>query len=78
MRMLSNLQSMSNVFSVYLFVLMFTFPTAASAQTDMQAVGRFSIDRTEVSIGQFRKFVEATKAVTASERAGGGSTYEAG
>jgi formylglycine-generating enzyme required for sulfatase activity len=76
MNMLSNLQAMRNVFSVYLFVLIFTFPAAASAQTDMQAVGRFSIDRTEVSIGQFRKFVEATKTVTAAERAGGGSTHQ--
>jgi formylglycine-generating enzyme required for sulfatase activity len=52
---------------------------AASAQDDgMQPVGRFAIDRTEVTIGQFRRFVDATGTVTAAERAGGGSTYEAG
>lgn len=44
----------------------------------MQVINRFEIDRTEVSIGQFRQFVDATKTVTAAERAGGGSTFEAG
>lgn len=48
------------------------------AQTGMQPMGRFEIDRTEVTIGQFRKFVEATGLKTAAERAGGGSTFEAG
>jgi formylglycine-generating enzyme len=48
------------------------------AQSDMQAMGRFAIDRTEVTIGQFQKYVEATKTLTAAERVGGGSTFEAG
>ncbi len=48
------------------------------AQTDMQTIGAFSMDRTEVTVAQFRKFVEATGTVTAAERAGGGSTYENG
>lgn len=48
------------------------------AQTGMQSMPRFEIDRTEVTIGEFQKFVDATKTVTAAERAGGGSTYEAG
>lgn len=52
---------------------------AARAQdTAMQTIGRFEIDRTEVSVGQFRAFVDATGLVTAAERAGGGSTYEGG
>lgn len=50
----------------------------ADAQTGMQSMPRFEIDRTEVTIGEFHKFVDATKMVTAAERAGGGSTYEAG
>lgn len=45
---------------------------------DMQTVGDFEIDKTEVTIGEFRRFVEATGYVTAAERAGGGSTYENG
>lgn len=48
------------------------------AQTDMQLVGAFSIDRSEVTVGQFRRFVDATGTVTAAEQAGGGSTYENG
>ena len=44
----------------------------------MQPIGRFEIDRTEVTIGQFRRFVQATGWQTQAERAGGGSTYESG
>lgn len=51
---------------------------AQTAVPPMQTIGRFEMDRTEVSIGQFQQFVDATKTVTAAERAGGGSTYEAG
>ncbi|MTI42072.1 formylglycine-generating enzyme family protein [Roseibium hamelinense] len=45
---------------------------------DMVAVGGFEIDRTEVTIGAFREFIEATGAVTAAEKAGGGEVYAAG
>ena len=45
---------------------------------DMEPVGRFLIDRTEVTVGAFRRFTQATGTVTAAERAGGGSTYEGG
>lgn len=51
---------------------------ALSQMEDMQTIGRFQIDRTEVSIGQFSRFVEATQTRTAAELAGGGSTYESG
>ncbi len=44
----------------------------------MQRIGAFSIDRTEVTIGQFRNHVQATGAVTRAERAGGGLVYGAG
>ncbi|WP_041675007.1 formylglycine-generating enzyme family protein [Ramlibacter tataouinensis] len=57
--------------------VLLALPASAAAQ-DMQPVGRFEIDRTEVTIGQFRRFAEATGTVTAAERAGGGSTYEGG
>jgi formylglycine-generating enzyme len=53
-------------------------PGTAFAQSTMQNMGRFEIDRTEVSIGEFQKFIDATKTVTAAERAGGGSTFESG
>ncbi len=51
---------------------------AAAALADMQRVGGFEIDRTEVTIGEFRQFVEATGLATAAEQAGGGQVYGAG
>jgi formylglycine-generating enzyme required for sulfatase activity len=51
---------------------------ASAAEPSMQRVGRFLIDRTEVTIGQFRRFADATGTVTRAEREGGGSVYEAG
>jgi formylglycine-generating enzyme required for sulfatase activity len=50
----------------------------AQNSTPMQRIGSFEIDRTEVTIGQFQRYVEATRAVTSAERSGGGSTFEAG
>ena len=44
----------------------------------MQPIGAFEIDRTEVTIGAFRAYVQATGTRTQAERAGGGLTYEAG
>jgi sulfatase modifying factor 1 len=48
------------------------------AATEMQAVGRFEIDRTEVTIGAFRAFVRATGTLTTAEREAGGFVYEGG
>lgn len=53
------------------------FSASTQAET-MARVGDFQIDRTEVTVGAFRGFVEATGMVTAAERAGGGEAYEAG
>jgi sulfatase modifying factor 1 len=50
----------------------------AQARADMQRMGNFEIDRTEVTVGEFRKFVEATGTVTSAEKAGGGEVYGAG
>lgn len=50
----------------------------AALAEDMQRVGGFEIDRTEVTVAAFRAFAEATGTVTAAERAGGGEVYEAG
>jgi formylglycine-generating enzyme required for sulfatase activity len=44
----------------------------------MQAVDGFRIDRIEVTIGQFRRFVAATGVTTAAEKAGGGFQFRAG
>jgi formylglycine-generating enzyme len=45
---------------------------------DWQPVGRFEIARTETTIAQFRRFVEATGMRTRAEREGGGEVYETG
>ncbi len=42
------------------------------------SIGPFAIARTETTVGQFRRYVQATGAVTQAERAGGGQVYEAG
>jgi formylglycine-generating enzyme required for sulfatase activity len=44
----------------------------------MQDVTDFAIDRTEVTVGQFRRFVEATGLLTRAEAGGGGLVYAAG
>ena len=57
-------------------------PPTADAQPaaahDMQRVDGFEIDRHEVTIGQFRRFAEATGLATAAEKAGGGFQFRAG
>jgi formylglycine-generating enzyme required for sulfatase activity len=44
----------------------------------MQRVDGFEIDRHEVTIGQFRRFAEATGLATTAEKAGGGFQFRAG
>jgi formylglycine-generating enzyme len=41
-------------------------------------VAAFSMARTETTVGQFRRFAEATRVQTLAERRGGGEVYEAG
>ena len=48
-------------------------PVAASA-----IAPGFDMARTETTVAQFRRFVQATGMVTRAERAGGGQVYEAG
>ena len=58
-----------------LALLLFAAPTEAA---EMQPIGRFTIDRTEVTVGAFRRFAEATGTITKAEREGGGQVFEAG
>jgi len=54
-------------------------PTPSNpAGIDWVTVGANSIARTEITVGQFRGYVQATGTVTQAERAGGGQVYEAG
>ena len=50
----------------------------ADTPDDMQPIGQFAIDRTEVTIGQFDRFAAATDFVSKAERSGGGLVYAAG
>lgn len=52
--------------------------SATTAHADMQKIGAFSIDRSEVSVAAFARFVAATGLVTKAERDGGGLVFEAG
>jgi len=51
---------------------------ADASRIDWQAVGPFSIARTETTVAQFRRFVDATGLQTQAERQGGGQVFEAG
>jgi formylglycine-generating enzyme required for sulfatase activity len=64
-------------------VALLALPAAATSQLDparidWQPFGGFAIARTETTVGQFRRFAEATGTVTRAEREGGGQVYEAG
>lgn len=52
--------------------------TPAPVPEGTQLISSFAIDRTEVTIGQFAKFVQSTDTVTRAEREGGGEVYQAG
>lgn len=52
--------------------------TASGPQIDWQPLPRFSIARTETTVGQFRRYVQANGVQTEAERRGGGEVYEAG
>jgi sulfatase modifying factor 1 len=55
-----------------------TLVLASPALADMQPIDGFEIDRTEVTVGQYRGFVEATGYETSAEKSGGGLVYEVG
>jgi formylglycine-generating enzyme required for sulfatase activity len=64
-------------------VALWALPGAASSQADAaridwQPLGGVAIARTETTVGQFRRFAEATGTLTRAEREGGGQVYEAG
>jgi formylglycine-generating enzyme required for sulfatase activity len=64
--------------SLVLTTLLGLMPLAGANSAEMQRIDGFSIDRTEVSVGQFRQFVTATGTVTKAEKTGGGLVYGAG
>jgi formylglycine-generating enzyme required for sulfatase activity len=52
--------------------------TPNPAGIDWVSIGPFAMARTETTVGQFRRYVQATGTVTQAERQGGGQVYEAG
>lgn len=62
-----------------LVLFLSVLPGVAVAQVgDRVRIGAFLIDRTEVTIGQFRAFARASGLVTEAERQGGGFEYGVG
>ena len=53
-------------------------PASAGPVGEMQRIGHFMIDRTEIKVGQFRRFAEEIGFLTKAERSGGGLVYAAG
>ena len=58
--------------------VMSALPIGFAIGSGMQKIDIFSIDRTEVSVGEFRQFVKDTGLVTKAERAGGGLVFGKG
>lgn len=58
--------------------LLSLLPLCGAKSAGMQEIAGFSIDRTEVSVGQFRQFANETGFVTKAEKTGGGLVYGAG
>ena len=59
-------------------IVALVFLAAKPSFADMQYIDGFEIDRTEVTVGKFRKFVTATGYITAAEKNGGGMVYDTG
>jgi sulfatase modifying factor 1 len=63
----------------YAWLSFWFFISATHAQVgDKVVLPNFSIDRTEVTIGQFERYVQATGTVTRAEKEGGGVEYVGG
>tara|TARA_R110000868_G_scaffold1844_18_gene14687 strand:- start:2409 stop:3152 length:744 start_codon:yes stop_codon:yes gene_type:complete len=66
------------VLAFAVMVMIFAPAPTALADMSMQRIDTFMIDRTEVTVGQFRRFIRATGLVTKAEKSGGGLVYAAG
>ena len=72
-----SLPSLSKACKLMALVLL-TLIAATPTLADMQSTDNCAIDRTEVSVGQFHKFLNATGYTTAAEINGGGLVYDSG
>ena len=62
----------------WLLGLIFLSASASAQVGDKVVLPVFAIDRTEVTIGQFERYVRATGTITRAEKEGGGFEYGAG
>ncbi len=63
----------------YTWLVLLLFTNATHAQVgDKVVLPHFAIDRTEVTIGQFDRYVRATGTITRAEKEGGGFEFGAG
>jgi formylglycine-generating enzyme required for sulfatase activity len=53
-------------------------PASAGPVGEAQRISHFMIDRTEITVGQFRRFAEQTGFLTKAEQSDGGLVYAAG
>ena len=65
---------------IYSFNLFFIFfvNCALAIENRMQKISYYSIDLTEVSIGEFSKFTKTTNYITEAEKRGWGYVYSSG
>ena len=68
----------SNLLAFFLATVISLWPIGRAIGAGMQEIDGFSIDRTEVSVGEFRQFVKDTGFITKAEKTGGGLVYGAG
>ena len=64
--------------ATFIAAMIVTATPSLSQQPERVRIGSFALDRTEVTIGQFRAFARATNLTTAAEREGGGFEFSAG
>ena len=64
--------------AAFIAVMIVTIAPSLSQPPERVRIGSFALDRTEVTIGQFRAFARATNLTTAAEREGGGFEFSGG
>lgn len=67
-----------NLLRILFFFLIIAPGILVADEGDMQLVDSFFIDRTEVTVGEFNKFVTETGIVTKAEKTGGGFVFADG
>ena len=71
--------NLTNKITIYLINIILIFYTNLSfAEEKLQKISYYSIDLTEVSIGEFSKFSKTTNFITEAEKRGWGYIYAFG